>query len=111
MDTAMGAALAVWVQQVVQRGILTEDVRVGLVVMAHHGPGWLVAWEIMSWFFQAVACPVHSFATLCMQEPCTSQGRLPPTAENRDGWLVARGLCGCMLIRFSAGWLLPFTLL
>ena len=22
--------------------------------------------------------------------------------ENRDGWLVAWGLCGCMLIRFSA---------
>ena len=31
--------------------------------------------------------------------------------ENRDGWLVAWGLCGCMLIRFSAVWLLPFTLL
>ena len=30
--------------------------------------------------------------------------------ENRDGWLVAWGLCGCMLIRFSAVWLLPFTL-
>ena len=29
----------------------------------------------------------------------------------RDGWLVAWGLCGCMLIRFSAVWLLPFTLL
>ena len=26
-------------------------------------------------------------------------------------WLVAWGLCGCMLIRFSAVWLLPFTLL
>ena len=31
--------------------------------------------------------------------------------ENRDGWLVAWGLCGSMLIRFSTGWLLPFTLL
>ena len=31
--------------------------------------------------------------------------------ENRDGWLVAWGLCGCMLIRFSPVWLLPFTLL
>ena len=31
--------------------------------------------------------------------------------ENRDGWLVAWGLCGCMLISFSAVWLLPFTLL
>ena len=30
---------------------------------------------------------------------------------NRDGSLVAWGLCGCMLIRFSAVWLLPFTLL
>ena len=31
--------------------------------------------------------------------------------ENRDGWLVAWGLCGCMLIRSSTAWLLPFTLL
>ena len=31
--------------------------------------------------------------------------------ENRDGWLVACGLCGCMLILFSAVWLVPFTLL
>ena len=31
--------------------------------------------------------------------------------ENRDGWLVAWGLCGSMLIRFSTVWLLPFTLL
>ena len=31
--------------------------------------------------------------------------------ENRDGWLVERGLYGCMLIHFSAVWLLPFTLL
>ena len=33
--------------------------------------------------------------------------------ENRDidGWLVAWGLCRCMLIRFSTVWLLPFTLL
>ena len=31
--------------------------------------------------------------------------------ENRDGWLVAWGLCGCMLIRFSTLLLLPFTLL
>ena len=30
---------------------------------------------------------------------------------NRDGWLVAWGLCGSMLIRFSTVWLLPFTLL
>ena len=28
-----------------------------------------------------------------------------------DGWLVAWGLCGSMLIRFSTVWLLPFTLL
>ena len=31
--------------------------------------------------------------------------------ENHVGWLVAWGLCGCTLIRFSAVWLLPFTLL
>ena len=31
--------------------------------------------------------------------------------DNRDGWLVAWGLCGCLLIRFSAMRLLPFTLL
>ena len=31
--------------------------------------------------------------------------------EDCDGWLVAWGLCGCMLIRFSVVWLLPFTLL
>ena len=31
--------------------------------------------------------------------------------DNRDGWLVAWGLCGCMLGRFSTMWLLPFTLL
>ena len=31
--------------------------------------------------------------------------------ENRDGWLVAWGLCGCMLICLSSVWLLPFTLL
>ena len=31
--------------------------------------------------------------------------------ENRDGWLVAWGLCWCMLIRFFAVGLLPFTLL
>ena len=31
--------------------------------------------------------------------------------ENRDGWLIAWGLCGCMLIRFSTVWLLPFNLL
>ena len=29
----------------------------------------------------------------------------------RDGWLVAWGFCGFMLIRFSTVWLLPFTLL
>ena len=28
-----------------------------------------------------------------------------------DGWLVAWGLCGCVLIGFSPVWLLPFTLL
>ena len=31
--------------------------------------------------------------------------------ENRDGWPVAWGLCGCMLIRFSTMWIFPFTLL
>ena len=31
--------------------------------------------------------------------------------EYRDGWLVAWGLCGYMLIRFSTAWLLLFTLL
>ena len=31
--------------------------------------------------------------------------------DNRDGWLVAWGLCGCMLSRFSTVWLLLFTLL
>ena len=31
--------------------------------------------------------------------------------ENRDGWLVAWGLCGSMLIRVSTVWLLPFTVL
>ena len=31
--------------------------------------------------------------------------------DNRDGCLVAWGLCGCMLSRFSTVWLLPFTLL
>ena len=31
--------------------------------------------------------------------------------DNRDGWLVACGLCGCMLNRFSTVWLFPFTLL
>ena len=31
--------------------------------------------------------------------------------ENRDGWLVAWGLCGCVLIRFTTAWLLPFALL
>ena len=31
--------------------------------------------------------------------------------DNRDGWLVAGGLCGCMPSRFSTVWLLPFTLL
>ena len=30
--------------------------------------------------------------------------------ENRDGWLVAWDLCGCMLICFSTVWLLRFTL-
>ena len=32
-------------------------------------------------------------------------------SENRDGWLVAWGLCWCMLVRFSTVWLLRFTLL
>ena len=31
--------------------------------------------------------------------------------DNRDGWLVAWGLCGCMMSRSSTVWLLPFTLL
>ena len=31
--------------------------------------------------------------------------------DNRDGWLVAWGLCGCMLSCFSTVWFLPFTLL
>ena len=31
--------------------------------------------------------------------------------ENRDGWPVAWGLCGCMLSRFSTALALPFTLL
>ena len=31
--------------------------------------------------------------------------------EKRDGWLVAWGMCGCMLIRFSAVWRLPLTIL
>ena len=31
--------------------------------------------------------------------------------EKRDGWLVAWGLCECMLIRSSIVWLLPSTLL
>ena len=30
---------------------------------------------------------------------------------NRDGWLVAWGLCACVLGRFSTVWLLPFILL
>ena len=30
--------------------------------------------------------------------------------ENRDGWLVAWGLWGCMLIRFPTVWLLPFEI-
>ena len=30
--------------------------------------------------------------------------------EKHDGWLVAWGWCGCMLIRSSTVWLLPFTL-
>ena len=33
----------------------------------------------------------------------------PPTSTT--GWLVAWGLCVCMLIRSSTVWLLPFTLL
>ena len=31
--------------------------------------------------------------------------------DNRDGWLVAWGFCGCVLSRFSTVRLLPFTLL
>ena len=31
--------------------------------------------------------------------------------ENSDGWLVAWGLCECMLVSSFAVWLLPFTLL
>ena len=33
------------------------------------------------------------------------------TFKTQLGWLVAWGLCGCMLSRFSTVWLLPFTLL
>ena len=31
--------------------------------------------------------------------------------DNSDGWLVVWGLLYCMLVRSSAVWLLPFTLL
>ena len=40
----------------------------------------------------------------CIAESVLSLG----VCENRDGWLVAWGLRGCMLVRFSAVWLLSF---
>ena len=46
-------------------------------------------------------------AMLVVCRVCADSG----VCENRDGWLVAWGLCGSMLIRFSTVWLLPFTLL
>ena len=42
---------------------------------------------------------------------CAESVLILGVCENRDGWLVAWGLCGGMLIRFSTVWLLPFTLL
>ena len=41
-------------------------------------------------------CAESSVCRLCA-ESVLSLG----VCENRDGWLVAWGLCGCMLIRFS----------
>ena len=38
---------------------------------------------------------------------CAESVLILGVCENRDGWLVAWGLCGCMLIRFSGVWLLP----
>ena len=56
-----------------------------------------------------IVCTTHVPLQLCWLSAVSvlSLG----VCENRDGWLVAWGLCGCMLIRFSAVWLLPFTLL
>ena len=53
----------------------------------------------------AITCQVmhHMMTAVGIQMACV--------CENRVGWLVAWGLCGRMLIRFSAVWLLPFTLL
>ena len=77
---------------------------------------YTIAWAICE-------CALIRFSTLWLH-PFTvvlhgesNRGQASPrvlslgVCENRDGWLVAWGLCGCMPIRFPAVWLLPFTLL
>ena len=42
---------------------------------------------------------------------CASWAVMLCVCENSDGWLVAWGMCECRLVRFSAVWILAFTLL
>ena len=74
-------------------------------------PSTLKAWVTGFSFFHCVASPFHSFVTTL--KACTAAVLIGVVCleSRRDGWLVAWGLCGSMLIRFSTVWLLPFILL
>ena len=68
-----------------------------------YGRTYVLYQRNVHWFVNRLS---SSAAWLCA-ESVLSLG----VCENRDGRLVAWGLCGSMLIRFSTVWLLPFTLL
>ena len=54
---------------------------------------------------------VYGTVFLAVLVGCASCAMKLCVRENGEGWLVAWGLCECTLIRSSAVWLLPFTIL
>ena len=80
--------------------------------------GLVISWEQGLCYDACFAVPVQmSRWDMCMgrgQWLCLLCGECVLglcVCDNRDGWLVAWGLCRCMPSRFSTVWLLPFTLL
>ena len=94
-------------------------------------------WEHADSFLHCVASPFHSFVTttgsgfaircwLCSASADVMMGQVYGAVlvavlvgncscacmrTVMAGWLVAWSLCGCILVRSTAVWLLPFTLL
>ena len=107
------------------RGLSVDGERIPVLVLSWGCLGAAVQdWSVYA-FAYAVFDVVYGDAMSLLLSRCNTREAPPHCDYKTEEWrshgveelistypsVVALGLCGCMLIRFSAVWLLPFTLL